>query len=145
MNFVIKQLTKEKILFLLKKADYSFVPYPLSKKTDLNLYSEKLAEFAVHFFAEDENELIGMCCCYLNDPKKEKAFISVTCVDPNYFGKGLGQKLTTKCEIYAKDKGYKYIEFEVHIDNTPSIEMHKKIGYYIDRQVGESFFMKKFI
>jgi ribosomal protein S18 acetylase RimI-like enzyme len=145
MEVVIKQLTKEKILFLLKKVDDYFVPYPLSKKTDLNLYSEKLARHAVHFFVEDKNELIAMCCCYLNNPKKENAFISVTCIDPNYFDRGIGQNLTVTCEMYAKDKGYKYMEFEVHIDNTPSIEMHKKLGYHIDRQVGKSFFMKKLL
>lgn len=143
MKFQLNQLSKEEILFLLQKVDPHFVPFPLSKKVDLKLYSEKLAKYAVHFSVEDNNRLIGMTCCYLNHPEKGIAYTSITCIDPDYFGLGLGKKLTHNCEEYARISGFKFVEFEVHIDNKPSIEMHKTIGYYINRQENESFYMRK--
>ena len=143
MNVQVKQLNHDKIFELLLKVDSSFIPEPLSGKCDLKLYSEKLAENATHFVIEEDHKLIGMCCCYLNDPKNEKAFISITCIDPIFFGRGLGKKLTLECESFATKKCFKFIEFEVHIKNIPSIEMHKSLGYFIDRQEKDSFYMKK--
>lgn len=145
MKILVEQQTKDAILALLKKVDSYFIPFPLSHRVNLRLYSKKLAKYAVHFSVIEDNQLIGMCCCYMNDPKNEKAFISITCVDPYYFGMGLGKKLTFECEAYAKRYNYKYIEFEVHIENTPSIEMHKTIGYTICKQEAESFYMRKLI
>lgn len=145
MQISVKQLMQYEILSLLKKVDSSFIPQPLSSKTDLNTYSDKLADHTIHFSIEENNRLIAMCCCYMNDPKNEKAFISVTCIDPEYFGRGLGKKITYECESYAKKLGFKFIEFEVSIENIPSIEMHKSIGYSIDRQESESFYMRKYI
>jgi len=143
MNILIRQLSSNEILLFLQKVDSQFVPFPLSMKVDLKGYSEKLSNYAVHFIVEDVNQMVGMCCCYINDPQKEKAFISVTCIEPHFFGRGLGKALTHECEKYVQKQGFKFIEFEVHIENIPSINMHKAIGYYIDRQEKDSFYMKK--
>lgn len=106
------------------------------------MYSEKLAKHAIHLSVKDENHLIGMCCCYMNDPKKKKAFISVICIDPEYIGIGLGKKLMHELHKNAKINGYVYIELEVHIENIVAIDMYKTLGYFIDRQENESFYMK---
>lgn len=142
MIVLIKQLAKDEILRLLEKVDVHFSPFPLSERVDIKLYSEKLAEHAIHFSVEDDNHVIGMCCCYMNDPNKTKAFLSVICIDPEYVGLGLGKMLMHKFRKHAQINGYEYIELEVHIENRIAIEMYKTLGYFIDRQEKESFYMK---
>jgi len=145
MNILVRQLTKDRIQDFLKKIDLHFIPFPLSNRVDLKLFSEKLADYAVHFSIEDDNQLIGLCCTYINDSEKKSAFISIVCLDPNYCGIGLGKRLIQECENYAKKRSYKSIASEVHIENLPSIKMFKAIGYYIEKQENESLFMKKLI
>jgi ribosomal protein S18 acetylase RimI-like enzyme len=145
MKVLTKQLTKDEIFIFLNKVDSSFIPIPLSNRINLKLYSEKLAINAMHFSVEEDNCLIGICCCYMNDTKKKKAFISVICIDSEYKGIGLGKKLILECEAHAKKLGYKCVESEVHIENVPSIEMFKTIGYYIERQEKKSFYLSKLI
>lgn len=145
MIFSKEKLSSKILLDLLKKANNSFVPEPLSVKVDLVSYAKKLADNSIHFSCFESLKLIGVTCCYMNDLDSKKAFISVTCVDPAFQGKGIGQKLTKLCEDEAVNMGFSFVEFEVHSQNTPSIKMHKKIGYYIDRKEKESFFMRKIL
>lgn len=145
IKIIADKLPNEKILSLLLRVDEYFTPSPLSEKINLLSYSEKLANYAEHFYAVDANKLIGMCCCYINDPQRERVFITITCIDPEYIGRGIGKDLTFACENHARNEGFKFIEFEVHVENLRSIGMHKKIGYFIDRQEGNSFYMKKYL
>lgn len=145
MNVLIKQLSKDKIFHFLQKVDSCFIPFPLSKRVNLKLYSEKLADCAIHFLIEFDNQLIGMCCCYMNDPKIERVFLSIICLNPDYHRMGLGKILLHECELYANKNGFIFIELEVNVENSPAIEMYKVMGYSIDRQEKESFFMKKLL
>jgi ribosomal protein S18 acetylase RimI-like enzyme len=143
MEIYHNKLDEAEILHLLQRVDSYFKPTPISERVDLHIYAKKLADNASHFYAKENEKLIGMTCCYMNDVNRLKAFISVTCIDPNHFGKGMGRQLTMECENAALSMGFKSIEFEVHIDNLPSIEMHRKIGYIIDRNIDDSHYIMR--
>lgn len=141
---VIKEkLTQNEILKFLLDVDKHFKPEPISKRVNLDEYAEKLSTFANHFYVKEDESIIGMSCCYMNDPSKEKIFVSITCVDYKYLGKGIGRRLTNEYEKEAIKEGFKAIEFEVHIDNLPSIEMHKKLGFSISRKNNEFYYIMR--
>lgn len=143
MEILNKKLNKEEILFLLQKSDSSFMPEPISTKIDLQSYAKKLADKALHFYAKENERLIGMTCCYMNDVNKSKAFISIICIDPDYFGKGIGRQLTIASEYTALKLGFRLIESEVHVNNFPSLKMYQKLGYAIDRNLDESHYIMR--
>lgn len=131
MILSISKLDSKSIYDLLKRVDSIFKPMPLSCKVNLLLYSQKLSENALHIGVYDDNSLIGMTCFYMNDILNKRIFISITCIDPRYTGKGLGSKLTKMVEDFGLDNNYCIVDFEVEKENLPSINMHKKIGYSI--------------
>lgn len=136
-----KQLRQDEILFFLEKMDSYFTPEKISKRIDLFTYSKKLADKSIHFYLKDEEKLIGMTCCYMNDLNKLKAFISIICIDPEYYGKGIGSNLTLASEKVAFKLGFKFIESEVHINNSFSIKMYQRLGYLNDRNLDEMHFI----
>lgn len=138
------KLKCEEILSLLMRADSIFQPHPLSDKIDLYNYAQKLSTLATHIAAFENSNLIGMTCFYMNNKKTKTSFISVTCIDPDFIGCGLGQQLTIACETYVRGNDYICVEFEVDKENLPSIKMHEKIGYSINRENSKtSYIMRK--
>jgi ribosomal protein S18 acetylase RimI-like enzyme len=136
-------LSKSKIFNLLQKVDAFFMPLPLSERVNLLDYAEKLSELSIHFVIKKNNEIIGMTCCYMNNLEQKVAFISIICIVPNQTGIGLGKILTLKSENNAKSLGFSIIESEVHKKNIPSIKMYKKLGYHIDREREDYYYMNK--
>ncbi|MDD2564288.1 MAG: GNAT family N-acetyltransferase [Salinivirgaceae bacterium] len=143
MQYKTIALTKDEILTFLKKVDNQFIPMPLSESVDLPKYATKLANLSTQFVCYINDEIAGMTACYLNNLKTKKAFISVTVIDSRHKGKGIGKTLTKLCEAEAKNQGFSFVEFEVNKSNNPSIQMHLTIGYTVDREEGESFYMIK--
>lgn len=133
----------ETIYKFLNRVDSYFKPAPLSTKTDLKEYAEKLHSNALHFSCWDSSELVGLSCCYMNNPNRVKAFISLICIDPNYFKKGIGKVLITLCELKAKELQFDIIEAEVDIENIPSFLLFKSNGYKIHHTKENSHFMQK--
>ena len=143
MVYSQESLSGEILFDLLKRVDNSFIPEPLSVRVDLANYAKKLAHNAAHFSCLENLRLIGVICCYMNYLESKTAFISLQCIDPAFQGKGIGRKLTKLCEDEAINRGFSFMEFEVHNQNMPIIKMYKKIGYYIVRKENKSFFMRK--
>lgn len=146
MDIQNSKLEENEILNLLLRVDPFFKPTPLSVRVDLRIYAKKLATHAAHFFVRDNERLIGMICCYINDVNKTKAFVSNISIDPDYIGKGIGLMLSMECENAALKMGFKSIESEVHINNIPSLKMYLKLGYQIDRNLDDNhYIMRKFL
>jgi ribosomal protein S18 acetylase RimI-like enzyme len=145
MIIIEEKLNKEEILAVLKKTDKYFIPIPISKKVNLVEYSQKLSNLATHISCRIENELIGFTCCYMNNFDNKIAFISLTTILPNFIGKGIGTKLTLKCEDIIRNKGFIGVEFEVEKENLQSIIMHQKIDYQIISESECCFILRKLL
>ena len=143
MISINKQLNEKEIYNLLLLTNEYFKPNPLSERVDLAKYSKKLSEKAKHFSLWEQDVLIGICCCYVNNVIDKKAFKSIICIHPKWQGKGLGKMLTQAVEDYLYHNGFQYLESEVHIENKNSIKMHEAIGFRIDRIVDNSLVMIK--
>lgn len=143
-QYLIKKLSFEEIFEYLNLCDRNFNP-PLSFKVDLNSYSKKISELAVHYCAIFNQKIIGLTCCYCNDPNKDIAFLSVTCIHPDYFRKGIGEKLTLYVESDLKTRNFRRIRAEIDIENVASQNLHKKLGYTIVETKGTSYYFEKII
>ena len=141
MEFIERQLSKEKIEIFIKKCDHAFVPL-LSSRVNLSDYSQKLADKATHFLALDNHKLRGVICCYTNDLQKKSVFLSLTCISPGYQGKGIGKKLTQFFIDKMKEKKFRKIRFEVAKGNISCQEMYKHVGFKIVEEAKNAFFME---
>ncbi|MFX1401948.1 MAG: GNAT family N-acetyltransferase [Promethearchaeota archaeon] len=48
---------------------------------------------------------------------------------PDYRKKGLGKKLLLYCLEKAKQKGYKYVNLDVALENVPAYKLYSKVGF----------------
>ncbi|MDP4208588.1 MAG: GNAT family N-acetyltransferase [Bacteroidota bacterium] len=126
----------------LEACDGSFAP-PLSTKVCISDYADKLSELATHFTISNNKETIGICCCYCNQPEQEIAYISVTCILPQWQGKGMGKLLTEYVEREVKKIGFQKIRLEIHKHNYLSLKMHNDFGYVIIKSIDNSHYLQK--
>ncbi len=145
MKYLQNKYSPNEIYSFLQKVDSYFEPAPLSTRVDLREYSEKIAKKAEHFSCEVNNQLVGILCCYINNTNGQTVYITLTCIDPKYFGLGIAKKLTENCELYANKIGFKYIEMEIPIKNFRSVKIHLKMNYEIIKKENDSYFLKKII
>lgn len=57
------------------------------------------------------------------------AYVEGLYVKPNYQKLGIGRKLTQMGEDWGRQKGCKQVASDAELDNTESIDFHKKIGF----------------
>lgn len=116
-----------------KLLDSSFEP-SLSSYVDIDEYAEKLINNAcvVILKTKDTHKFIGLYAIYINDPKKEVAYISSLGVLDDYKGNGYAQYLMEEAIDTAKKAGMKQIRFEVKASYTRAIKFHEKCGFKKD-------------
>lgn len=78
----------------------------------------------------DDGYPVATCRFYENDSTNEQANLSVTLgrvvVLPQYRGLGLGKKVVTEAEVWAKELGYKQIDIDSRVE---AIHFYEKLGY----------------
>ncbi len=122
--FKTNTASKEAIYSHLKKCDKLFIPH-LSKRVNLEQYSDKLSSKAITFEAWKEEELVGLIAAYLNK-EGNFVFISNISVIKKESGKGIASKLLNLCVEDAKKKKLKEIKLEVASKNKIALNFYKK-------------------
>ena len=112
----------------LKKID-SYFPIALSEKVNLKDYAKKVMDRGISFFAISDNKIIGVCIGYANDIRKNRAFISVIAVLPEYRNLKVGHKLILAFKKYARENNMKSIILFVNKENKRAIEFYRKNGF----------------
>ena len=78
----------------------------------------------------DDGYPVATCRFYENNSEREQANLSVTLgrvvVLPQYRGLGLGKKVVTEAEAWAKELGYKQINIDSRLE---AIHFYEKLGY----------------
>jgi predicted GNAT family N-acyltransferase len=78
----------------------------------------------------DDGYPVATCRFYENNSERGQANLSVTLgrvvVLPQYRGLGLGKKVVTEAEVWAKELGYKQIDIDSRVE---AIHFYEKLGY----------------
>jgi len=130
----INKAKKEVIENHLSICSESFIP-PLETYVDISEYAEKLAKNAVTFEAWNNNQLVSLIACYLNDKVNNKGFISSVSTIPSFQGKGIISKLLQNLIQYAKSQNFSCLLLEVKKINNKAISFYIKKGFKIDKNL----------
>jgi ribosomal-protein-alanine N-acetyltransferase len=120
--------TEKDIFFHLKKCNHLFVP-PLDTDLDIKEYSKKIKKNAYTFEAWNDNSLIGLVACYLNNPETNEGYITNVSVVEKYHGHGIAKKLLMNNLTKAKQKKFTNLKLEVQKNNRKAIQLYSKLGF----------------
>jgi ribosomal protein S18 acetylase RimI-like enzyme len=128
IDFIMLHLETQEIYNYLAENDQMFKP-PLSARLDILNYSNKLNEFAVHFCAYREKELVGFSGCYFNNIETRIGFISTLSVIREFQGMGIAKGLLTSIKEYATQKEFNQINLQAYILNLSAIKLYSDSGF----------------
>ncbi|MGX9135688.1 N-acetyltransferase family protein [Rummeliibacillus sp. JY-2-4R] len=85
------------------------------------------------FVASEQNQIVGYLIVQGDSPKRisHRAYIVIG-VHSNMRGKGVGKSLFVHVHKWAKSKGFHRLELTVITQNTPAVNLYKKMGYAIE-------------
>ena len=91
--------------------------------------SVKYSKYANVLVLSLNNQIIGLCVYYDNDPDGNSAYISMLVVDKRYQGKGYGKVLLHEAHKRCTNKQMERIFLTVSKDNRRAIELYDSMGY----------------
>lgn len=136
----IQKLTEDTIYNYLIALDKSLLP-TLSSRVNIKDYSCKLHNYALHFCAFDEEQLVGIAACYFNDPDSMTVYITSFSVIKSYRNKGIASTLLKIVIQYAKSKGFSKIDLKVYSANESAITFYENFGFYKESHSGNNVFI----
>ena len=120
---------KDVLLDFLKELDGDFHP-PLSEKTDLESFADKMLDNAVFFYElSDSGSIKGLIAMYANDYEKQYAYIPLLAVSPRYRKLGIANRLLSATLQYIASLKGKINTIGIHANNPVAISLYQKIGF----------------
>ena len=104
-----------------------------SGKGSFQLYLES----GLSFVAEEDGEIMGFIfaqCLHHVYNVENLVWIENMGVHPYYRRMGIGYKLLRQVAIAGKEMGCTVVHSAIQPDNLPSIMLHKKLGFFVDRR-----------
>ena len=138
IKHVIPPVDKDELKAFLISVDTKLIP-KLSDRVDIDVYADKLSEFADLFYLFDREKMIANAAVYLNHGKN--GYISSFAILPEYQGKGMGRKLFLAVNREARKRGITQIGLEVFETNKRAIRFYEKQGFQITGQKAQWFEM----
>lgn len=124
-----KKLTENQLYNFILKVNNLF-PVPLSEKTDLNNYAQKLiSKGTLCYKINNQNEVISLVAGYTNDVDAKIAYISMVSTLPEYQGNGLAAELLKEFIDLCKEKQISFIHLYAVAENTRAVHMYEKLGF----------------
>lgn len=108
----------------LRRCDAAFVPR-LSARVALDAYAAKLVARAVRVEAWDGARLAGLVAMYCGDD----AFITNVSVDPDWAGRGVGQRLLARAIDMARACGLARVRLEVAREHAAARRLYARCGF----------------
>lgn len=124
-------ISKDKLFDFLLKIDNEFNP-SLSEIIDISEYSEKLYSNANLFEAWDGDELVALVAMYANNKETKKAFITLVYCVETHRRQGITNNLLNLAFAYLKKISFNSVFLKCVLDNTPALNMYKKLGFDIE-------------
>lgn len=126
MNITIGKITPGQLLQHYKDCNM------LIDGVDMHKHFEKLCALAtmVLVHTADEN-LIGLCACYMNDFQTKTAYITHIAISSEYRGRGYGKELLEKTIAIAQEQGFQKLNLEVMKDNLSALALYRSHDFTI--------------
>ena len=93
---------------------------------DLAEHVNKLYNLSTNIELWDNDSIIGMVNCYMNNRETKIAYISHIAINSDCRGRGYGHLLIEYTIKKARAEGYNKVQLEVHKSN------QKALGFYLD-------------
>jgi ribosomal-protein-alanine N-acetyltransferase len=116
-----------RVLAFLTSVDDEFAT-PLSRRVNLESYSEKLAANAWHCFAVANGQDVGHVAFYV-DREQRTAFISSMAVIGAFQRQGVGAFMLDHLVMHCRSLSVKSISLEVHSAATGASEFYQCLGF----------------
>lgn len=118
----------EEIETHLTTCDSCFHP-PLSVRTSISTYAQKITNNAQRFEAWSDHKLIGLVAAYYDRTGNGHAFITNLSVLPNYQHRGIAHNLLKQSIQYLFQHKISIIKLEVEKENKNAISLYKKFKF----------------
>ena len=128
MKITDQKADRQELYEFLVKTDQLF-PTPISQKTDLRAYAEKLDEKADIISCTDNDSLCGVAAGYITNSISDMAYISMVAVLPGFQGRGIGEEMVRAFISRAEKAGKVGVHLYAVYSNTPAMRMYRKIGF----------------
>lgn len=123
-----ERLPIEKILTFLGEADHTF-PVPLSDKTDLEQFANKLHKFATLCTLEEDEKIIAMVAGYTENTTGNAAYVTLAATLPAYRGRGYAKQLLMEFINRAEAKRLKSVHLYAVKDNIAAMKLYDSLGF----------------
>lgn len=123
-----ERLSVNQIYDFIKQVEKDF-PTPISAKTDLMEYAQKLYSNATLCTAEDNGQIVAMAAGYTENTVNNVAYMTMVASLPEYRGKGLAKQLVTEFIDRAKSKRLKAVHLYAVRENEAAMNLYKSIGF----------------
>jgi predicted GNAT family N-acyltransferase len=118
----------KEIADFLAACDADFSP-PISQRTDLKAYAEKLIAKGRLAGVRKKEELIGLAAFYCNDQESKRAYVTYLAVKQEARGSGLGAALMLEVIRISKDAGMETMELQT--DQEHLVRFYKRLGFEV--------------
>ena len=143
MILLNKKYNQKEVTKLIMDFSHEFAP-PLLQLSDIQLYIEKLSQYA--YFAEwiENSKVCAFVAYYLNDVLQQ-LYVSLIAVDNSYQRRGIGYGLIQKLVVIARRRSYGSIALEVDKENSSAYQFSVKLGFLKEEDRGKKLLMIKAI
>ena len=128
-----EQLNLQILKDYLQKVDNSYNP-PLSSRTDLTMFAEKLVKYADFVVAKIDDKIAGLMAYYANDTESKQAYITSVSVLEAYRGNGLASKMLDAVIDDIASKSFKKVCVRTEVYNHSAINLYNKHGFVIEQK-----------
>ncbi|GAA4015318.1 GNAT family N-acetyltransferase [Actimicrobium antarcticum] len=139
MDFLTNTSSASDIQKHLEACDKNFL-HELTRKTNIELYSFKIKNFALCIEAWNSEQLVGLLAIYCN--KLEYAFITNMSVLPEWQGKGISFHLMNNCIQHKNIQESKLIILQVKKTNFKAINFYKKFNFEKEKEDNTHLIMR---
>ncbi len=109
----------------IKEKKKSLDKYQNSRRQGFRKYMKSKKHYWI--VAEDKKEIIGFGQAWIKN--KDTGITESVYIDRKYRKSGVGEKIMKDMIKWLKKHKLKYIESSSYTKNTPSIKLHKKLGF----------------
>ena len=118
------------------KSNEYLLPDPFSQYVDLKEYVGKLLSMGSCFVAKENNEIVGICCGYINNDETKEAFLQILLVEEKKQGAHIGTDLINAFISHAIKVFGKTAVVYLTVDdcNERAKKLYTRIGFTISRK-----------
>lgn len=128
ITYKTDKLSAGEISNYLLSCSNDFIP-PLKERIDIEAFSLKLQQHAIHFCAKDRDMLAAFAACYFNDIAGRKGYVSTFSVRKAYRNLGIGSEMLEMIKRYGRANGFVEISLRVYCNNLAAIKLYEESGF----------------